>query len=255
MAKDATVISLFPVPGNQRAKVHSKKFLATPPHRKSVMFDHLGTAPHFSRGAEIYSEGEQARYLYRVISGTVRACNLLVDGRRQVTEFFFAGDSFGFGAVGEQLASAQAVSDVVVMRYPFAALQRLSETDPYISRRLHEIALRSLARARSHMLLARKTAHERVASFLLEISDRTGCGSHIVLPMTRHDIADYLGLTTETVSRTISAMSRSGMIRLLASSHQIDLIDHQALEAARAGDDTGKSRAMKTDSRRKSLWI
>ena len=190
----------------------------------------------FARNEEIYSEGEKVYYWYRVVSGTVRACNLLADGRRHIAEFYFADDFFGFSAEQQYLTSAEAVNGVVLVRYPCAALEHLSQTDPWLARRLHGIAVKSLADSSARMvLLARKTAHERLASFLLDLADRTNGGCRVELPMTRHDIADHLGLTYETVCRVISGMKRADTIKVLAGAHKIELLDYPALEAMRAG--------------------
>ncbi|MEJ0062553.1 MAG: helix-turn-helix domain-containing protein [Alphaproteobacteria bacterium] len=201
--------------------------------------DHGGiiTSLHiFARNEEIYGEGEDAHYWYRVVSGTVRSCNLLADGRRHVAEFFFPNDFFGFRAEERYLTSAEAVDEVILTRYPSAALKHLSQTNPNLARWLHELAARNLAETSSRMvLLARKTAHERVASFLLDLADRTNSGRRVALPMARHDIADHLGLTYETVCRVISKMKRSGTIKVLEDAHQIELVDCLSLEIMRAG--------------------
>lgn len=190
----------------------------------------------FLQNEEIYGEGEAAHSWYKVISGTVRTCNLLADGRRHIAEFFFPADFFGFSAEEKYLTSAEAVSDVALMRYPRTALEHLSQTDPSLAQRLRGIAAKNLADTCARMvLLARKTAHERVASFLLDLAERTNGGFHVELPMTRHDIADHLGLTYETVCRVLSGMKRSGTIKVLEDAHKIELVDTPALEAMQAG--------------------
>jgi len=190
----------------------------------------------FSQNEEIYGEGEDVYYWYKVVSGTVRACNLLADGRRYIAEFFFSDDFFGFNAEERYLTSAEAVSGVVLVRYPWAALEHLSRTDPILARHLHDVTTKNLAETNTRMvLLARKTAPERLASFLLDTADRTNDGRRVELPMTRHDIADHLGLTYETICRVISRMKRSGMIKALEDAHQIEFVDYPALESMRAG--------------------
>ena len=198
----------------------------------------------YARNEEIYSEGERVYYWYRVVSGTVRSCNLLADGRRHIAEFFFPDDFFGFSAEDQYLTSTEAVTEVALARYPCAALEHLSQTDPYLARRLHGIAVKNLADASARMvLLARKTAHERMASFLLDLADRANGGCRVDLPMTRHDIADHLGLTYETVCRVISGMKRSDTIKVLAGTHKIELVDYPALAAMRAGRRTCRASA------------
>lgn len=190
----------------------------------------------FSRNEEIYGEGSEAHHWYRVVSGMVRSCNLLADGRRHVAEFFSSGDYFGFSADGQHLASAEAVGEVVLIRYPNASLKQLSQTNPSLAKHLHGIVEKKLAGSYARMvLLARMTAHERVASFLLNIADRNDGESPINLPMTRHDIADHLGLTFETVCRVISRMKSAGLISVFKDGHQIELIDTSTLEEMRTG--------------------
>jgi CRP/FNR family nitrogen fixation transcriptional regulator len=190
----------------------------------------------YLQNEEIYGEGEDVCYWYKVVSGTVRTCNLLADGRRHIAEFFFPDDFFGFSAEDRYLTSAEAVSKVVLARYPYAALEHLSRTNPSLALHLHGIATKTLVDMSARMvLLSRKTAHERVASFLLGIADHNNSSCRVELPMTRHDIADHLGLTYETVCRILSSLKRSGAIKVLADVHQIEIIDGPALEAMQAG--------------------
>lgn len=194
----------------------------------------------FQRNEKIYNEDDEAHYWYKVVSGAVRACNLLADGRRHVSAFFLQGDFFGFDEAEKYLASTEAVTDVILNRYPRAVLKNLSVTDPSLAQELQDLMVKSVAgMCRRMTLLARKTALERVASFLLDMAERAESGSRVELPMTRHDIADHLGLTFETICRAISFMKRSGVIRIPENAHQIDLVDHQTLKAMQAGGDAG----------------
>src|SRR5437762_8851142 len=138
-----------------------------------VALEQIGTRRSFARNEEIYAEGDASDCWYRVVSGAVRICKLLADGRRQIAEFCFAGDCFGLPPAGIRVFSAEAIGDVVVMRYPQRAADRLIDENPRLARGLYERTLRELAHAQARMLLlGRMTAAERVASFLLEISER-----------------------------------------------------------------------------------
>jgi CRP/FNR family nitrogen fixation transcriptional regulator len=195
-----------------------------------IALEQIGTRLRFSRNQEIYGQGESGGYWYKVISGTVRLSKLRSDGRRHIAEFCFSGDGFGLDNAAERSLSAEAVEDVAVMRYPCAATERLTEENPAVARLLRDMALKSLAAAqRRLMILGRMTATERVASFLLELSERNDDEKHVELPMCRCDIGDYLGVTIETVCRVFSDMRRRGVIDV--SPHSITLLNRFALEA------------------------
>ena len=197
-----------------------------------LILERIGTRRSFVRGDEIYAEGDVSESWYRVISGTARICKLLPDGRRHIAEFCFAGDCFGLDGGGERALSAEAVGDLVLMRFPLRATDRLIDENPRLVRRICEMTLRDLAHAQSRMLLlGRMTATERVASFLLEMSERRDAQRMLDLPMSRIDIADYLGLTIETVCRTLTALKRTGVIGI-ADAHHIEFRDRAALAAA-----------------------
>lgn len=196
-----------------------------------VALEQIGTRCNFARDEEIYAEGDMADCWYKVVSGTVRICKLLADGRRHIAEFCFAGDYFGLPPAGIRAFSAEAVGDVVIMRYPQRAADRLIDENPRLARGLCDVTLRDLAHAQTRMLLlGRMTACERVASFLLEISERRDAQRGLDLPMSRLDIADYLGLTIETVCRVLSTFKRDGVIAI-PTPHRIELRDRDALEA------------------------
>jgi CRP/FNR family transcriptional regulator, nitrogen fixation regulation protein len=165
-----------------------------------------------------------------VISGTVRICKLLADGRRHIAEFCFSGDCFGIDYQNERVYAAEAVDDVIVMRFRRGATEQLVDQDPMVARLWRDAMLRDLTSAhRRTLLLGRMTAAERVAAFLLEIIERRGRTKTVDLPMSRIDIADYLGLTVETVCRILSIFRRSGTIAV-PNAHRIDLLDQAALE-------------------------
>src|SRR5271169_3444550 len=196
-----------------------------------VALERIGTRLSFSRNDEIYAEGDSADCWYKVVSGTVRVCKLLADGRRHVGKFCFSSDCFGLDGSGERLYSAEAVDDVIVMRFQRKAAERLIDQSPALARLLRDTMLRDLTNAHGRtLLLGRMTASERVAAFLLEMFERRDRTKALDLPMSRNDIADYLGLTIETVCRTLSAFKRDHVIAT-PNPHRIELLDRDALEA------------------------
>jgi CRP-like cAMP-binding protein len=169
----------------------------------------------YARNEEIFGEGDDADFVYRVKRGAVRLYRVLADGRRQIGAFHFAGDEFGFEMGAEHTFSAEAVCDCEVVAVPREAVYRKAEGDAGLSRQLWSRAIADLASARDHMLLlGRQTAMERVAAFLVEMADRNRAGATVTLPMSRQDIADYLGLTIETVSRTLTQLTDEGAIEI-----------------------------------------
>jgi len=197
-----------------------------------VALERIGTRASFSRNEEIYAEGDQADCWYKVVSGTVRVCKILADGRRHIAEFCFGGDCFGADATTERVYSAEAVDDVIVMRFQRKATERAIDQNPAVARLLRDAMLRDLANAHGRtLLLGRMTAPERVAAFLFEMFNRRDRTKTLDLPMSRNDIADYLGLTIETVCRTLSAFKRDRVIAI-PNAHRIELLDRDALEEA-----------------------
>jgi CRP/FNR family transcriptional regulator, nitrogen fixation regulation protein len=195
-----------------------------------IALERIGVRLRFSRNQEIYAQGGGCGFWYKVISGTVRVSKLRADGRRHIAEFCFSGDAFGIESAEERDFSAEAVDDVTVMRYPRAATERLSDESPAVARLLREVTLKCLSATQGRLLvLSRMTASERVASFLIELSERNDDKKSVELPMCRCDIGDYLGLTVETVCRVLSDLKRRGVIGI--SSHSIALLDRFALAA------------------------
>jgi CRP-like cAMP-binding protein len=192
--------------------------------------DRLASRRSYARDDEIYAEGDLPDCWYKVVDGTVRTTKLLADGRRHIAAFYSAGDCFGLDNANERLYAAEAIGDVIVIRYPRRATDRLIEDDARLGCHLCHMTLGELARAQARMLLlGRLTATERVARFLLEMSDRSDGSRTIALPMSRGDVADYLGLTIETVCRVLSAFKRDGTIEIPSAQH-IVLRDRKALE-------------------------
>jgi CRP/FNR family nitrogen fixation transcriptional regulator len=195
----------------------------------TAALDLPGFVMRFSRGEEVFGEEEDADFVYKVVSGAVRTTRVLSDGRRQISGFHLAGDVFGLELGGAHRFSAEAVVDCEVALVRRTVLDRACERDGSATRELWSLAARDLERLQDHMvLLGRKSALERVASFLLDMARRSPSAQAVDLPMSRTDIADYLGLTIETVSRTFSQMERDGMIALPAARHVL-LSDRRGL--------------------------
>jgi len=188
----------------------------------------MGAQMPFARNAEIFGEGEPADYLYKVVSGTVRTYKILSDGRRQIGAFCLPGDMFGLELGQEHTFSAEAIADSKVLVIKRSAVDRLAERDNDVARQLWALTGRELKRVQEHLMLLVKTAQERVASFLLEMAGRAPTGNAIELPMSRQDIADYLGLTIETVSRTLTHLENAAAIEL-PSSRRVVLRNRTAL--------------------------
>jgi len=188
----------------------------------------MGTSMSFARNAEIYGENEPAEYLYKLVSGSVRTSKILNDGRRQIGAFYLPGDIFGFEIGSEHASSAEAISDARVIVVKRSAIEALAARDSDVARQLWAVTSRELHRMQEHILLLIKTAQERVAGFLLEMAARIKSVNEIELPMSRQDIADYLGLTIETVSRTLTTLENSAAIAL-PSSRRILLRNRAAL--------------------------
>ena len=190
--------------------------------------DLMGALVPFARNSEIYSENEPADYLYKVVSGTVRTYKVLVDGRRQIGGFYLPGDMFGLETGDEHTFSAEAITDSKIIVIKRSALVALAARDHEVTRQMWQLTARELQRAQDRILVLIKSAQERVAGFLLEMADRASKGEAVELPMSRQDIADYLGLTIETVSRTLTQLEKSATIEL-PTSRRIVLRNRAAL--------------------------
>lgn len=187
-----------------------------------------------ARGDPLFDEGEPAQHLFNVTSGAVKVYKLLADGRRQMTGFLFPGDFLGLANEETYAYSAEAVTHTVLCRFPRRKLERLLERYPKMEHRLLGMVSHELAVAQEQMLLlGRKTAREKIASFLLMLSRRSvqrgQNGNPVVVPMSRNDIGDYLGLTTETVSRTFTQLKQGGSISLLPGG-KVEMADRARLE-------------------------
>jgi CRP/FNR family transcriptional regulator len=195
----------------------------------------ISVAPHDT----FVMEGESADYLFNLTEGTVKLYKLLADGRQQITGFLFPGDFLGLPAAGRYAYSAEAITAVTFCRFDRKKLERLLDDFPRMERRLLGIASNELAAAQDQMLLlGRKTAREKVASFLLMLARRSSQpaakAAPLALVMTRTDIADYLGLTIETVSRCFSQFRKEKLIEL-PSSDRVVFTDRAVLEQVAGG--------------------
>lgn len=186
-----------------------------------------------ARDDEIVAQDDNAEHCYLIVSGCVRTVRLMQDGRRQVGEFLFPGDVFGWDALDKHDFGAEAVTQVTLHRFCRSGLAALADQDCILSRRIRELTAMQFRAGREHViLLGRMTAFERIASFLLEMARRMKLDgrSHVELPMNRADIADYLGLTTETVCRQLTQHRRDGTIAINGT--KITIANRRMLEAA-----------------------
>ena len=187
----------------------------------------------------LYFEGDPVDWLYQVKTGVLRLTRLLEDGRRQVIAFGYPGDIVGFPANGLHHTDCEALVETTLQPYRRSMLEE-GDGDPQLHRELLQAALREIGAMQDHfMMLGRKSAVEKVASFLCVLVDRVGedLGEYrqVQLPMSRSDIADFLGLTTETVSRTFTQLRKSGVIAI-DSIHTIIVQRPTALTSLSMGD-------------------
>lgn len=185
----------------------------------------------YKKGTEIYGEKEPADYVYQVKAGAVRSYKLLSDGRRQIGAFHLVGDIFGLENGSEHRFTAEAILNTTVRLIKRRSLEMVAESDTMVWRNLLSMTTENLQHAENHMLLlGRKTSLERVAAFLIEMDRRLTAAGVIPLPMSRRDIADYLGLTLETVSRALSRLHELGIIGFVGSNQrQIVLLNRRQL--------------------------
>jgi CRP/FNR family transcriptional regulator len=194
----------------------------------------LGTTITYGRNQTIYFEGDEAEHCFRVRSGTVRLCKVTEDGRRQIAAFLTAGDLFGWVEEGEYRFSAEAVTDAKVEKFSRRRIDQATTADPAMGRRIMAVLSAQLACAHQHVvLLGRLTAYERVATFLLDLARRRRQPGrddrNVELAMNRRDLADYLGLTVETVSRVMNGLKRKGLI-FFSDPEDVQLKQSDALE-------------------------
>lgn len=186
----------------------------------------MGVTMAFAKDEEIYGQDEDADLIYRVLDGAVRTTRVMADGRRQIGDFYLTGDIFGLETGPAHRFAAEAVRDSVILVIKASVLRTSGED---MQRLGWEATRRELERAQEHvLLLGRKTACERVASFLKGLSDKSGGAPVVDLPMGRQDMADYLGLTIETVSRMLSQL-QSGRIVSFCATRQFRVVNPESL--------------------------
>lgn len=192
----------------------------------------VGSKIRYARGETIFNEGDPAEFAYKVLSGLVRLCKHLSDGRRQIAQFLLPGDYFSFMELAEHSFTAEAVSDLALVCYPQRQFERVIEGRPNLRRRFAALLSKRIHDSQNHLvILGRQNAKEKLASFLVMLVERHGeaAGLLIDVQMSRQDIADYLGLTIETVCRVLSDMKRNRLIDI-PNLHQLTIRNRDALE-------------------------
>jgi CRP/FNR family transcriptional regulator len=197
-------------------------------------FKELSWTVALAPGQPLFHEGDPATRVFTVTRGCLKLYKLLPDGRRQVTGFMFPGDFLGISVDEEHAFTAESLRESELCWFPRNRFDGFLDSHSHLERELYRLAAHELAAAQQQMvLLGRKTAVERVASFFIGLARKTGPGAgkgarFIELPMSRSDIADYLGLTKETVSRVLAILKRSRLVRLDALD-RIEILDPDGL--------------------------
>jgi CRP-like cAMP-binding protein len=208
----------------------------TAPRRNPLEpFESLATRVRYNRGQAIYEEDGAVDHWYRIVSGVARRYSLRTDGRRQIVDLLLPDDVFGFGTRGRHRFSVEAVIDsTVVARYLRARLEMLASSNVRVAHQLQEASTDAMARLQTQILtLGRTTAEAKVGCFLLRMAERLAAdpSDGLQLPISREDIADYLALSVETVSRSLTQLKRRGLIRVLGT-RRIRIIHREAIEEA-----------------------
>ena len=197
--------------------------------------DRIGLLVAARRGQVIFQAGDLSRHIFRVMSGLVRTSRRFADGRRQVVNFYLPNDFLGLGAPVVHHYSAEAIADTMLMAYARRSLEAFLVEQPHIGDALFRLLSRRLNDAQQRAVdLGRKTAAERIVSFLLGMAERKGATGYLELPMTRRDIADHLCLTVETVSRILARLQAERLIACL-DARAIRLVDRAAMAARAEG--------------------
>ena len=198
----------------------------------------LAIRARYEVGESIYRYNDPREHWFRIVAGAARKCALIGDGRRHIVDFFLPGDLFGFGASGGRHFCVEALAPgTFVARYPRRSAERLADSDPEIARNIREVAFESISRLqRRTVTLGRSSALAKVSTFLLEMADRnhTRQTHTVLLPMSRYDIADYLAMAVETVSRTLTQLRGRHAIAFPAV-RQVQICDRGALEGVADG--------------------
>ncbi|UGY16964.1 helix-turn-helix domain-containing protein [Bradyrhizobium septentrionale] len=202
---------------------HPTSVLRRQPHGCGP-FGMIAAPMRFTRNSEIFGEDEAAEYLYQVVSGAVRTYKILEDGRRQIGAFYLPGDIFGFEAGESHISSAEAICETHLLMVKRSAVIVRASHERELTRQLWDGMALELRRFQQHSMLLIGSAEDRVMAFLLDMSRRATKKGAIELPMSRQDVADYLGLTIETVSRTFTQLEQNGVIAL-PTSRRVELRD------------------------------
>lgn len=191
----------------------------------------LAVTNRWHRGQQIYCREDPVRYWYRIVAGMARKSTMLSDGRRRIVDFLLPGDFFGFSIRAERSFDVDAVVETSVACYPRHRMEMLADSNPEVARRIREKAFESISRLQARLLiLGRVTAIEKVSAFLMELVERSSRGGDrvVILQMSRYDIADYLALSVETVSRSLTDLQNRRAIVLLGK-HRVQIADPGAL--------------------------
>jgi CRP/FNR family transcriptional regulator, nitrogen fixation regulation protein len=184
------------------------------PSALDIAIDKTAFRKRFKSNEEIYGANERADYFYKVVSGCVRSYAVLEDGRRLIASFYLPGEIFGLEPIERHLFSAEAVSDAEILVINRNEVMSLAARENAVAGALWAHVANELQRTQSHLLLLNKGASERVVSFLLEMDDRLQLSDGNRLPMCRQDIADYLALSSETISRKLTKLESASAIAL-----------------------------------------
>jgi CRP/FNR family nitrogen fixation transcriptional regulator len=211
-----------------------RQWTAPDPNRTGLSaFEAMGVPISYTRNEEIFGDGEPADYVYQVVSGAARTYKVLSDGRRQIGAFYLPSEVFGLGVGDVHHYSAEAIGKSTLLVVKRSALIALADTDHRVAHLLWTLTAQELQRVQEHMLLLIRSAQERVACFLLEMAERMAEADVIDLPMSRQDIADYLGLTIETISRTLTQLETAATISV-PTCRRIVLTNRKALNRLHA---------------------
>jgi CRP-like cAMP-binding protein len=236
--KVAETVAEFPGDSARPAACeHGCRFFTDEGCIKKSEMDAVGVVVRFSRNETIYAKDDEARFSYKVIEGAVRLSRIFADGRRQIVNFFLPDETFGIELSDAYSATAEAVGEVVALRCPRLCISQLTEGDPDIGQKRLAMFSKSLAAAERHVaMLGHQSAKERVASFFmaLEMQRRSDGSRTLDLPLSRQDIADYLGLTIETTCRALSELKRQAIIAT-PSRRRIVIRDLGGLQAIAEG--------------------
>lgn len=231
----ASARHLEPLPQNhpcQGCEVRDKAVCGVLDCARLDEFRRLGSDLKLARGQTLFHEGDPATRVFTLTRGSLKLYRLLADGRRQVTGFVQPGDFLGISVDDEHAFTAEALETSQLCCFPRVRFDDFIDSHSQMERELYRMAAHELAAAHQQfVLLGRKTAMERLASFMLGLAERAKRSQAdwhgtVELPMSRSDIADYLGLTKETVSRVMSALRRDRIIRL----EQLDVVEILDLE-------------------------